>query len=49
MGYPKNQKDELGELLLSEQALAHDIALLNTDGALSSLLRQKQPVGKPPK
>ena len=46
-GLSQDEKDTLGGILLADQILAAGINLLHSDGALRSLIRQKQvPAGK---
>jgi hypothetical protein len=46
-GLSQDEMDTLGGILLADQSLATGINLLHSDGALRSLIRQKQvPAGK---
>ena len=41
-GLTQEEKDTLGGILLADQSLATGINFLHTDGALKSLIKQKQ-------
>ena len=44
-GLNQDEKDTLGGILLADPSLAAGINLLHTDGALRSLIQQKQGIG----
>ena len=47
IGASQDEKDTVGGILLADKSLAAGINLLHSDGALRSLIRQKQvPLGK---